>query len=207
MPHGEHQFGGGRNDHRPNKRRPKSCARLCRSDRQLVANEEPPLGSHLVTPRRGFDHHGIYVGDGNVVQYGSGIRGLRQGQVEEVPLARFARAHTIWVRVHTAPRFDGAEVTDRARSRIGEDRYRLLTNNCEHLCEWCVRDEHRSYQVEHLLGLPRRLIRIWGDLIAWLRPQGNRARPGTICVLHAFAPSAHASARRLGSQTVTKLPD
>jgi hypothetical protein len=28
----------------------------------LVAEQEPPLGSHMVTPRRGYLHHGIYVG-------------------------------------------------------------------------------------------------------------------------------------------------
>jgi hypothetical protein len=35
---------------------------------------------------------------------------------------------------------------------VGEDCYRLLTNNCEHFCEWCLRGEHRSYQVEALLA-------------------------------------------------------
>jgi hypothetical protein len=43
-------------------------------------------------------------------------------------------------------------VIQRARSRVGEDCYRLLTNNCEHFCEWCLRGEHRSYQVEALLA-------------------------------------------------------
>jgi hypothetical protein len=28
----------------------------------LAGDKEPPLGSHLVTPRRGYLHHGIYVG-------------------------------------------------------------------------------------------------------------------------------------------------
>jgi hypothetical protein len=30
---------------------------------------------------------------------------------------------------------------ERARSRLGESRYRLLTNNCEHFCSWALRDE------------------------------------------------------------------
>jgi hypothetical protein len=75
--------------------------------------------------------------------------------VEEVSLARFALGRTIWIRVHVSPRFGGAEVARRALSRLGEDRYRLLTNNCEHFCEWCVQDEQRSFQVEQLLSLPR----------------------------------------------------
>jgi hypothetical protein len=38
----------------------------------------------------------------------------------------------------------------RARARLGEDRYNVLTNNCEHFCEWCVRGEPRSDQVDGL---------------------------------------------------------
>ena len=131
--------------------------RLGRRDSLLVSGEEPPPGSHLVTPRRGFSHHGIYVGFGNVVHNKSAVGGLSRGPVEEVSLARFALGRTIWIRVHASPRFSGAEVARRALSRVGEDRYRLLTNNCEHFCEWCVQDEQRSFQVEHLLSLPRRL--------------------------------------------------
>jgi hypothetical protein len=33
----------------------------------------------------------------------------------------------------------------RARSRAGENCYRLLTNNnCEHFCEWCLRGKARG---------------------------------------------------------------
>ena len=130
-----------------------------RGDRLLGALEQPSLGSHLVTPRRGFGHHGIYVGGGNVVHYKSVVRRLRRVPVEEVSLATFARGARIWVRTHGEPRFDTTEVMRRARSRLGENRYRILSNNCEHFCEWCLRDEHRSYQVETLLALPRRLAR------------------------------------------------
>jgi hypothetical protein len=56
----------------------------------------------------------------------------------------------------------------RARSRLGENRYRLLRNNCEHFCEWCLQDEHRSYQVERLLSLPRRLPRVCDEALARL---------------------------------------
>ena len=41
----------------------------------------------------------------------------------------------------------------RARLRLGEDRYHPLKNNCEHFCEWCVRGEPRSYQVDVLIAI------------------------------------------------------
>ena len=131
---------------------------LRRNDRRLAEGEEPALGSHLVTPRLGFAHHGIYVGCGTVVHYGAFVHGLHRGPVEEVSLARFTHGHTLWVRPGAA-RFDYEEVIRRARSRIGENSYRLLSNNCEHFCEWCLRGEHRSEQVERALVLPRQFAR------------------------------------------------
>jgi len=129
---------------------------LRRNDRRLAEGEEPALGSHLLTPRLGFAHHGIYVGCGRVVHYGALAHGLHRGPVEEVSLAHFTHGHSLWVRPGAA-RFGCEEVIRRARSRIGENSYRLLSNNCEHFCEWCLRGEHRSEQVERALVLPRRL--------------------------------------------------
>jgi len=129
-----------------------------RHARRLPATEEPPLGAHLVTPRCCYTHHGIYVGGGKVVQYQSTLLKLRGGPVEEVSLARFALGRAIWIQIHTSPRFEAAEIVRRARSRIGENRYGLVSNNCEHFCEWCLQDEPRSYQIERLLGRRRRAV-------------------------------------------------
>jgi hypothetical protein len=118
--------------------------------------------------------------------------------VEEVSLERFAMQRAIWIRGHSTARFDSAEVISRARSRLGEDRYRLFSNNCEHFCEWCLRDEHRSYQVERLLALPRQLARIWADAIARLRVENDEISSRPIRVLHALPQSA---ARNLGRQS------
>ena len=142
---------------------------LCRGDRLLAGNEEPPLGAHLVTPRLGFAHHGIYVGGDRVVHYGVPVYQLPRGPVEEVSLARFKQGHAVWIRFHLAVAFAPQEVIRRARSRLGEDRYRLLSNNCEHFCEWCLHDEHRSYQIERLLLLPQRLTRLVSQAVAPLR--------------------------------------
>ena len=116
------------------------------------AAREPPVGAHVLTPRRGYIHHGIYVGRGRVVHYRGLSRALCRGPVEEVPLAQFARGRPVWVRPEHASTASPEEVVRRARLRIGEDRYRILTNNCEHFCEWCISGDHRSYQVEALIG-------------------------------------------------------
>ena len=121
-------------------------------DRLIDPKREAPLAAHIVTPRRGYTHHGIYVGEGRVVQYGGLSWGLRRGPIEEASLSQFAQGRPIAVRLVGPYWFDRNEVVRRARRRLGEDRYNVLTNNCEHFCEWCVRGEHRSYQVEQRLA-------------------------------------------------------
>ena len=124
------------------------------NDILLASGDEPPVGSHLVTSRTFYTHHGIYVGDGKVIHYAGFARGPWRGPVEQVPLERFARGAAIRIR-SGAQRFDRREVVERARSRLGERRYRLLTNNCEHFCSWVLRDECVSHQLERLRRLPR----------------------------------------------------
>jgi hypothetical protein len=64
----------------------------------------------------------------------------------------------VWVRSSAPSDFGVREVIYRARSRVGEDCYRLLTNNCEHFCEWCTHGTARSVQVEAWLAWPRRML-------------------------------------------------
>ena len=121
--------------------------RLSPRDSLLDPGKEPPLGCHLVTPRAAYTHHGIYVGNGRVIHYAGFAYGLRRGPVEDVTLECFAHGRDIRMR-HDEVRFDGPEVVERARSRLGERRYRLLTNNCEHFCAWALRDESCGRQAD-----------------------------------------------------------
>ena len=139
--------------------------RFSRGDSLLGAGEEPPVASHLVSPRRFYTHHGIYVGNGRVIHYSGLAYGLRHGPVEDVSLERFGNGRRIRIR-HDAVRFDRREVLERARSRLGESHYRVLTNNCEHFCAWVLRDESQSNQVERLRSIPRI---IYGALFSQLQ--------------------------------------
>jgi hypothetical protein len=121
--------------------------------RTLRAGEEPPLAAHLVTPRRGYIHHGLYVGHGRIIHYPGLVGCFRRAAVEEVSLEEFARGRPIGVRTDSNPHFDRQDVVLRARARLGENRYHILRNNCEHFCEWCLRGVNRSRQLESLLGL------------------------------------------------------
>jgi len=117
------------------------------------AAEPFAIGAHLVTPRRGYSHHGIYVGHGRVVHYAGWSRAVLSARpVEEVSLEQFAGDHGVFALAHSPASFAPDEVVARARSRLGENSYRITTNNCVHFCHWCRSGEARSDQVERLLG-------------------------------------------------------
>jgi hypothetical protein len=129
------------------------------------------IGAHILTPRRAYTHHGIYVGEGRVVQYGGG---LRRGPVEEVSLSQFARGRGIWLRWEGPGSFNLEEVIRRARSRLGEDRYHPLRNNCEHFCEWCVYGKPRSYQVDERIAHCLRAWKALRELLDLARARASR---------------------------------
>jgi len=147
------------------------------ADIRLRSGDEPPLASHLTSRRLLYTHHGIYAGHGRVIHYAGFAYGLRRGPVEVVSLAKFAHGHAIRVRPDT-PCFSPREVLERALSRLGERRYRVLSNNCEHFCAWVLRGESHSDQVERLRAAPHvvtEYLRVW-----WSRSRQVFARRFTL---------------------------
>jgi HRAS-like suppressor 3 len=118
--------------------------------RQITELHEGILapGTHLVTSRRGYMHHGIYVGRGMVVHYAGLSRFLHSGPVEEVTMSRFSRGRAVRIIEYSASKYSPQEIVQRAFSRLGEDEYQVLRNNCEHFCNWCISGRSRSTQVE-----------------------------------------------------------
>ena len=101
---------------------------------------------HLRVPRQHglFLHHGIDLGDGSVAHYLEGREILRS------PLEEFSRGQDVSVVSHDQASSAGVTLR-RAMSRIGEQNYNLLFNNCEHFANWCKTGRHRSGQVEDWL--------------------------------------------------------
>jgi hypothetical protein len=144
------------------------------------SDDEPALGAHLITRRHGYEHHGIYAGSGMVIHYAGFVKSVHCGPIEEVPLEQFADGHSVAVRPCPFPKYSGTETVLRARSRLGEKRYRLLTNNCEHFCTWCLVGESRSEQVHACLKHPRAGVRA---LLCLMRASiGNRIKTGDAAV-------------------------
>lgn len=49
--------------------------------------------------------------------------------------------------------YSGKETAERARSRIGEDKYNIIFNNCEHFAVWCKIGISESAQVSSVVSL------------------------------------------------------
>ncbi|MFN9645816.1 MAG: lecithin retinol acyltransferase family protein [Cyanobacteriota bacterium] len=106
------------------------------------------LADHLQAPRQHslFNHHGIDLGDGTVAHY------LEGREIRRSPREEFSRGQIITVTAYPEGSCSAPGVTARrAMSRLGEQNYNLLFNNCEHFAHWCKTGRHRSAQVEDWL--------------------------------------------------------
>lgn len=116
-----------------------------------MGSGEPMVGDHLVSRRWGgvYTHHGIYVGDYTVIHYAGGSGSGQGSSVQEVSLEEFAAIEEnggyAVIHYDSAP-FEGMDAAERARGRLGEDRYNVPWNNCEHFATWCVTGVEHSSQ-------------------------------------------------------------
>jgi hypothetical protein len=84
---------------------------------------------HLYVHRGVYSHHGLYLGNGQVIHYS-------EGRVRTDSLEVFSKGAGIEV-IYSEMRYSADEVIRRAYSRLGESKYNLLFNNCEHFVNWC----------------------------------------------------------------------
>lgn len=124
----------------------------------VVFTRDLPVGAHLVTRRPGYMHHGIYIGNGRVIHYAGLSRHLGSGPVEAISIEDFSAGCGLQVVEHPHAQYTGFEIARRAASRLGEQNYKLLTNNCEHLCLWCVLGQGRSHQIDACMRNPARAV-------------------------------------------------
>lgn len=116
-----------------------------------------------------YEHHGIDCGDETVIHY----RKTATATITRNTLETFAQGQRVQVkRVPVAYLPD--IVVQRAESRLGEQRYDLLTNNCEHFATWCKTGQVQSEQVA---GFGLQLDRVSPGTLGQVMAGVSRDRP------------------------------
>ncbi|MEF1280531.1 lecithin retinol acyltransferase family protein [Vibrio fortis] len=110
-------------------------------------------GDHLVTPRLGYTHHGLYIGDGMVIHYSGFSEFLDKGSIEITTLSEFSQGHNVSIKTHLVPVYTAEERVQRAYEKLGEDSYNLVFNNCEHFVNWCFNGFKSSSQVNNVVSV------------------------------------------------------
>ena len=96
-----------------------------------------------------YEHHGIDCGDGTVIHYRKPSE-----TIERTSLETLAQGAKIYVKQYSTS-FIPDVVVRRAENRLGERKYNLLFNNCEHFATWCKTGVSHSQQVVDFLPLLR----------------------------------------------------
>ena len=118
-----------------------------------------------------YSHYAVYTGDNKVIHY-SGEKGdfigkktVRWGTMEEFLDGKKEFFELVFPEEHNKPDkekryeiqntvyklYSPEETVERAKSRLGEDKYNLALNNCEHFAIWCKTGISESYQVKRVL--------------------------------------------------------
>ncbi len=119
----------------------------------------PNIGSHLETSRWVYTHHGIYIGNEEVIHYSGLADGFKSGPVEKTSLSTFLVGNDYKIILHSDTKYSQEKIVERATRRLGESDYNLLFNNCEHFAYWCFYNVNSSNQINRscqVLGGPIR---------------------------------------------------
>ena len=116
---------------------------------------------HLVTPRGlTYTHHGMYLGNRNVIHYSGFADGWKSGPVEIINLNDFSANEGYFkLKVPLSNRAFPRDLSvHRARQRLGENKYSLLTNNCEHFVRDAIEGKSYCSQFTKLLFVTRWML-------------------------------------------------
>ncbi len=117
---------------------------------------EPQYGDMIRVKAGSVLHYGIFVSDGEVIQFGQspvlGVKPVEDVAVLSTDIDAFLQGEFLEVasfdKRERRKKYAPDQVVKNARMRIGEKGYDLLQNNCEHFAYECVFGVHKSEQVE-----------------------------------------------------------
>jgi hypothetical protein len=157
----------------------------------MTGRRQFQYGDHLMVRRPGFTHHGIYVSNDRVIDFGGyDLRARHRHGVRPVTLREFAGSGKVEVVQHPSPgRMFGPNwlpgplppdqiVAEAERlAEIGfTGKYTLFGSNCEHFANWCVTGNYfeslqtKRFFVAHAVALQiMMLLYRWKGPTRWWR--------------------------------------
>lgn len=132
-------------------------------------------GDVIGVSRGAYEHYAVYAGNGRVIHYAGESADFKgKVSIHEAPFEEFLKNSTDYfvvsfegrypVKIHALTKFISGgcfdccnikwkgkyspeETLKRAYSRIGECKYSVISNNCEHFAMWCKTGSAESTQV------------------------------------------------------------
>lgn len=107
-----------------------------------------------------YEHFGIYIGYGKVIDFSSDSI-FKENSIRERTLENFLEESQFFyfydfnIESNEFSEKDTStpeETVNKAKSKLGDKGYNLLTNNCEHFAIWCKTGVHQSRQIDKFLG-------------------------------------------------------
>lgn len=123
-------------------------------------------GAHIRAKVGSFYHHGIYIGNDEVVQFGLPHEMYENNddiKVSRSPLSEFCDRDAfievyVYSRKEQKQKFIDEDIVKNALSHVGEGGYNIFKNNCEHFANFCVFGIKKSEQIDNVYDNVNKLL-------------------------------------------------
>ena len=121
--------------------------------RNRLTEEDLIRGDHIYVRRNGliYSHHGIYAGEGAVINYKGADKEKRDPAVIITDIDNFLNGGKLRRRNYKE-RLPYSESLRIAREHLSKKSYSLRMNNCEHFATYCATGKKKSLQVRRVIG-------------------------------------------------------
>lgn len=113
----------------------------CKKGDHLYVHRFHKKAVQLILRWKGYTHHGIYIGNGEVVEFSGFASSYGKGPIRIVDLEKFSDGFPIYRWNYDSYRgklYSSDEIVVRAQSQIGMRDYNVVAKNCENFANWCV---------------------------------------------------------------------
>lgn len=113
-------------------------------------------GAHIRIKVDNFYHHAIYIGNGEVIQFGLPFNMYTNSidvKVIKSPLSDFCKPDDFievycYSKKELKQKYDDKVIIENALSHLGEGGYSIIKNNCEHFANLCIFGQKYSKQID-----------------------------------------------------------